>query len=74
MDMSGEAEGVYRMSPSLQFAEMDGWWGHILAQGTLNELQDQGSRGHEAAFTSNRLYHWAKTSLHCCLIMKGEKK
>lgn len=29
--------------PSLQFAEMDGWWGHILAQGTLNELQDQGA-------------------------------
>ena len=39
----GEAEGVYRMSPSLQLAEMDGWWGHILGWGTLNELQDQGA-------------------------------
>jgi len=31
------------MSPRLQLAEMDGWWGHILGQGTPNELQDQGA-------------------------------
>lgn len=62
------------MSPSLQLAEIYGWWSHILGGRTLKEMQDQEAEAKMLHSHTTGSITGLSPACVAVLLPRGEKK